>query len=301
VTKFGVHVGPQQCAIGELRQVWESSEQLGFDWLSVWDHFYPAPYPLDGDCFEAVACHAALAVATKRPRLGCLVYSAGYRNPAVLANSCATIDHLSGGRLEMGIGGGWHKWEYQAYGIPFEAPVVRLRRLAEAVQIIRMLWTQETTDFDGEFWTMSEARCNPHPLQQPPRIWIGATGEQVGLKVAGRLGDGWNLAFESAESFARKRDIVRSHAPDPDRIVTAANVGLVTSDHGSVEDAIKLRFGSDAEIATPGIMSGSTEALTDQVGRYVEAGADWMILALRAPFELGALESFATNVVPHFL
>jgi alkanesulfonate monooxygenase SsuD/methylene tetrahydromethanopterin reductase-like flavin-dependent oxidoreductase (luciferase family) len=288
------------CTIDELRKVWAKSEELGFDWISVWDHFYPAPDPLDGDCFEAIACHAALATITAKPRLGCLVYSAAYRNPSVLANACATIDHLSGGRLEMGIGAGWHKWEYEAYGIAFESPAVRLRRMAEAVEIIRSLWTQETTDYSGEFWTLKEARCNPHPMQSPPRIWIGASGEKMGLKLAGKLGDGWNLSYESAESFARKLDIVRSHADDPDRLAVAVNVGFIQADKGSLAEAIKLRFGSDAEIATPGIMSGSVESLRDRVGQYVEAGAQWVILGLRAPFELDALESFALEVVPSF-
>src|SRR5947207_8827267 len=120
MVKFGVHVGPQMCTMQELRDTWVAAERLGFDWISVWDHFYPAPAPLDGDCFEAVACHAALATVTERARVGCLVYSAGYRHPAVLANAAVTIDHISNGRLELGIGAGWHMWEYNGYGIPFE-------------------------------------------------------------------------------------------------------------------------------------------------------------------------------------
>ncbi|MGH9208092.1 MAG: LLM class flavin-dependent oxidoreductase, partial [Acidimicrobiales bacterium] len=160
------------CTMPELQAVWAHAEELEFEWISVWDHFYPAPTPLEGDNFEAVACHAALAALTSRPRVGCLVYSAGYRHPAVLANAGVTVDHLSGGRLEMGIGAGWHAWEYDAYGMPFEAPAVRLRRMAEAVEIVRLLWTQEVTDYEGEFWTLREARCNPKPVQASPRIWV---------------------------------------------------------------------------------------------------------------------------------
>src|SRR4051794_40042561 len=97
MTRFGVHVGPQMCTMEELRTVWTAAEGLGFEWVSVWDHFYPAPAPLDGSCFEAVATHAALAALTERARVGCLVYSAGYRHPAVLANAAVTIDHISRG------------------------------------------------------------------------------------------------------------------------------------------------------------------------------------------------------------
>ncbi|MGH9023790.1 MAG: LLM class flavin-dependent oxidoreductase, partial [Acidimicrobiia bacterium] len=168
MVKFGVHVGPQMTTMAELRRVWSRSEELGFEWLSCWDHFYPAPHPLDGDCFEAVACHAALAATTNRARVGCLVYSAGYRHPTVLANAGATIDHLSGGRLEMGIGAGWHEAEYSAYGIDFEPPGVRLRRMREAVEVVRLLWTEEVANYDGEFFTLRDARCNPKPVQARP-------------------------------------------------------------------------------------------------------------------------------------
>lgn len=301
MTRFGVHAGPQMCTIDELRSVWATAERLGFEWLSIWDHFYPAPSPLEGDCFESVACHGALAALTSRPRVGCLVYSAGYRHPAVLANAGATIDHLSAGRLEMGIGAGWHLWEYEAYGIEFETPGVRLRRMAEAVQIVRLLWTQETTDFDGEFWTLRQARCNPKPLQTSPRIWVGASGEQLALPLAGRLADGWNVAFASPEDFARKLDVVRDNAPDPDRIEVGVNVGFIPlSEDADVDEALRVRFGPRAEAVRPGALVGSPSQMADRVGRYVEKGAGWVILALRAPFDLEALETFASEVIPAF-
>ena len=300
MTSFGVHAGPQMCTMDELRGVWRTAEELGFDWISVWDHFYPAPSPPDGDCFEAVACHAALAATTSRPRLGCLVYSAGYRHPAVLANAGVTIDHISGGRLEMGIGAGWHDLEYEAYGMPFEPPAVRLRRMKESIEVVRLLWTQDTTDYDGEFFTLREARCNPKPVQSPPRIWVGASGEQVGLKLAGRHGDGWNVPFVSPEDFSRKLAIVKEAAPDPDRLTVGVNVALVVADEDGLDDALRTRFGPRADEVKPGVLAGSVPQITDRVGRYVEAGADWIVVALRAPFELDALEAFAAEVVPQF-
>ena len=298
--RFGVHVGPQMCTMGELREVWATAESTGFDWVSVWDHFYPAPSPLDGDCFEAVACHAALAALTERVRVGSLVYSAGYRHPAVLANAATTIDHLSNGRLEFGIGAGWHQWEYDAYGLAFESPAIRLRRMAEAVEVIRLLWTQETTNYEGEFFTLTEARCNPKPLQTPPRIWIGASGEQLGLKLAGRLGGGWNTPFVSPEDFARKHEIVLAHAPHPDRLEVGVNLTFVDAPPGGVVDALKQRFGPVGEMMVDTALAGDAATLGARVQEYVDAGAGWVILALRAPFELDALTRFATDVMPSF-
>jgi alkanesulfonate monooxygenase SsuD/methylene tetrahydromethanopterin reductase-like flavin-dependent oxidoreductase (luciferase family) len=289
------------CTMSELRGAWEVAEESGFEWLSVWDHFYPAPSPLDGDCFEAVACHAALAATTLRVRVGCLVYSAGYRHPAVLANAGATIDHLSDGRLEMGIGAGWHQREYEAYGIPFEPPAQRLRRMAETIEVVRLLWTQETTDYDGEFFHLKEARCNPKPIQRPPRIWVGALGERRALALAGQLGDGWNAAFVSPEEFARKLAIVKEAALDPVRLVTGVNLGFLPVPDDEVDDALQQRFGPGAEAMRSGMLIGSSEAMADRVGQYVAAGAQWVILALRAPFDLDALATFATDVVPEFV
>jgi alkanesulfonate monooxygenase SsuD/methylene tetrahydromethanopterin reductase-like flavin-dependent oxidoreductase (luciferase family) len=237
---------------------------------------------------------------TEKPRVGCLVYSAGYRHPAVLANAGATLDHISGGRLEMGLGAGWHQWEYDAYGIPFEAPAVRLRRMKEAVEIVRLLWTQETTDYDGEFFTLREARCNPKPLQSPPRIWVGASGEQIALKLAGRLADGWNVPFVGPEDFTRKLAIVKGAAPDPDRLAIGVNLGLVMADEANLDDALRQRFGPFFEAVRPGILAGSPAQITDRVGQYVSAGAEWVVCALRAPFDLDALTSFAQEVVPNF-
>jgi alkanesulfonate monooxygenase SsuD/methylene tetrahydromethanopterin reductase-like flavin-dependent oxidoreductase (luciferase family) len=298
--RFGVHTGPQMCTMAELQEVWRTAERVGFDWVSIWDHFYPAPSPVDGDCFEAVACHAALAALTSRVRVGSLVYSAGYRHPAVLANAGVTIDHLSGGRLEMGIGAGWHQGEYDAYGLAFEPPAVRLRRMAEAIEVVRLLWTQDTTTYQGEFFTLTEARCNPKPVQARPRIWVGASGEKLGLKLAGRLGDGWNTPFVSPRDFARKRDIVLASAPDPDRLEVGVNLIFVDAPPDGIVDALKIRFGPAGELMTDTVLAGDPDTVGERVRQYADAGAGWVILALRAPFELEALERFAAEVIPRF-
>jgi alkanesulfonate monooxygenase SsuD/methylene tetrahydromethanopterin reductase-like flavin-dependent oxidoreductase (luciferase family) len=287
--------------MAELRRLWRTSEDLGFDWISVWDHFYANPGDVADPCFEAVACQAALAATTSRVRVGSLVYSAGYRHPALLAKAAVTMDHLSDGRMELGIGAGWHKAEYEGYGIPFESPGVRLRRLGEYVEIVRALWTQDVVNYQGEFYTLTDAYGSPKPVQRYPRIWVGATGPKA-LAQAGRLGDAWNTSAVSPEEFARRFDIVRSAAPHPDRLVTGVNFMYLNIPEGKFDEEIRRRsMHPDA----PGLkdyllLANDLDALGARVDEYVKAGVDYIILTQRAPFDYDALARFAQEIRPAF-
>lgn len=287
--------------MSELRRLWQTAEELGFDWISVWDHFYSNPGGLDGPCFEAVACQAALAATTSRARIGSLVYSAGYRHPAVLAKAAVTIDHLSNGRLELGIGAGWHKAEYEGYGIPFEAPGVRLRRLAEYVEIVRALWTSDVVNYKGEFYTLTEAYGSPKPLQESPRIWVGATGDKA-LKLAGRLGDGWNTSAVSPEEFARRCDIVRGAAPDPSRLVTGVNLMYLDATPDNLDEEIRRRCMTPnaPQLKDYLLLAHDLDAVGERLSAYAKAGVDWLVLTQRAPFDYDALARFSHEVMPAF-
>ncbi len=284
-TRFGVHTALENCSTADVRSVWLAAEELGFHWVSIWDHLHPAVRPLDSGSLDSVVCHAALALSTARVRVGSLVYSTGFHHPGTLARSAATIDHLSGGRMELGLGAGWHRGEYEAFGFPFEPPAVRLRRLREAVEVVRLLWTEDAIDYDGEFYQLRGARGGVRPLQERPRIWVGASGEQRGLSVVADVNDGWNCSSVAPEDFARKRAVVMERAANPDAIVTAVNVGLSPG---------------DADRGAIGMLTGSWSEITDQVGRYVDAGADMIVLRLVAPFTVEHLEHFATHVAPSF-
>jgi alkanesulfonate monooxygenase SsuD/methylene tetrahydromethanopterin reductase-like flavin-dependent oxidoreductase (luciferase family) len=297
--RFGVQVSTAMCEMPELRDAWERVEAMGYDWISGQDHFYTQRAPGAG-CFEGTTSHAALAAWTTRPRVGCLVYSAGYRHPAVMANAMATIDHISGGRLELGMGAGWLQAEYDDYGIPFESPGVRLRRLRESVDVIRLLWTETTVDYEGEFYSLSNARCGVHPLQPQPRIWIGAGGPRA-VRLAAEIGDGWNANFLSPQAFADGVVEIRSIAPDPERFTIGATVPLVmaeTPEH--VDASLRDRYGPTAEAMRPAALTGSTAHVTDAVGRLVEHGCQLLVIAVRPPFDLDGLERFAAEVAPHF-
>ena len=217
MTLFGVHVGLQHTTPDELRTVWRRVEDLGFGWISVWDHFYGATgKPDDAACLEAVSMHAALACSTSKVRCGSLVYSVGYRHPAVLAKAITAIDLLSGGRAEMGIGAGWAKVEYDAYGIEFPGAKVRLDQLEEGIQCLRGLLHDDVTDFVGDYFTLSAARNEPRPVQAKLPIWIGGGGEKRTLKIAAKYADGWNVAFVGPDVFAHKRSVLHGFCESVD-------------------------------------------------------------------------------------
>lgn len=290
MTLFGVHAGLQHTTADELRSVWQRIEALGFGWISIWDHFYGATgRPDDAACLEAVAMHAALACSTTKVRCGSLVYSVGYRHPAVLAKAITTIDQLSGGRAEMGIGAGWAQVEYDAYGIPFPSPKVRLDQLEEGIQCLRGLLHHEVTSFRGNYFSLNEARNEPRPVQPKLPIWIGGGGEKRTLKIAAKYADGWNVPFIAPADFARKCTILDQHCDTVDRpaseIKRAVNTGLAWT-----EESLQQQFGAIADFVRPGVLTGSDEQVLDAIGRYVDAGADQVNIALRCPFDLEALE-----------
>ena len=149
--KIGMHTGPQNCTYEELRRLWHIADSSGFHWISIWDHFYDNPSPDgSGPCFEAVSTLMALAAETRNVRVGALVFCMAFRHPAVLAKAAVTIDHVSNGRLELGLGAGWFEMEFNAFGIPFPPVKNRLDALDEGVQVIRSMLTQEKTTFVGE-------------------------------------------------------------------------------------------------------------------------------------------------------
>jgi F420-dependent oxidoreductase-like protein len=293
--KFGVHTGLQHTSIDELQSLWRRIEELGFDWISIWDHFYAADATGDPHCLEAVTAHTALAATTERVQCGSLVYSAGYRHPAVLANAMATLDQVAHGRAVLGLGAGWLRNEYDAYGLHYGSAGERLRMLEEYVQCVRGLLTQERTTFAGTFFQLTEAQCEPKPERFP--IWIGGGGEKVTLRIAAQHADGWNVPFIAPDVWAHKAGVLDAHCErlgrDPAAITKSVNLGMAFTD-----EELRRQFGPLANAFKPGVLSGTVQEMVDKVGAYVDAGASYVILALRAPFDRDGLERFAAEVVP---
>lgn len=191
--RFGLKNSGQDTTIADLRAVWRIADESGFD--HVWDFDHLAAIGGGGPdrpIYEGWTLQAAMAEATKRVRIGCLVTGNTYRNPALLAKEAVTVDHLSGGRLEFGIGAAWAEIEHEMYG--FEGLDHRVGRLSESLRVIKSLFTEERTTFEGRYYHFKDAIANPKPIQKPhPPFWIGASGPST-LRLVARYGDVWNIA-----------------------------------------------------------------------------------------------------------
>jgi F420-dependent oxidoreductase-like protein len=183
-----------------------------FEHAWLFDHFNPIQGDLDGPCFEGWTTLAALAAVTNRIRVGLMVAGNTYRHPAVHAHMAATVDVLSGGRVDFGVGAGWNVYEHESMGLPLYGTGERIRRLGEACEITKRLFTQHLTDFDGRYYQLKEARLEPKPIQKPyPPFVIGGAGEQLTLRVVAQYADVWNSMPADVAEFQRKRSILDEH------------------------------------------------------------------------------------------
>jgi alkanesulfonate monooxygenase SsuD/methylene tetrahydromethanopterin reductase-like flavin-dependent oxidoreductase (luciferase family) len=299
MTRLGVHIGQQGLAMADLRALWRRLDDAEVDWISVWDHFYEAP-PAGGtiDHFEAVATLGALAAETRHARLGCLVFCVLYRNPGLLAKVATTIDHISGGRFELGLGAGWHQWEAEAYGYPFPRAGERLDMLEDALPAIRALLTEARTSHQGPYFRLDDASCLPPPVQPRLPIWVGGTGQRRTLRLAAHHADGWNAAYVSPETYARLNRVADERCGDagrdPGTLRRSVNLIFAVSSGSATVDGIldAQGWGPLAPFVREGSLGGPPEAAGETVSRYVEAGADDVNVALRAPWSDRDLDAY---------
>lgn len=299
MTRLGVHIGQQGMAMADLRALWRRLDDAGVDWISVWDHLYEAP-PAGGtiDHFEAVATLGALAAETRHARLGCLVFCVLYRNPGLLAKVAATVDHISGGRFELGLGAGWHQWEAQAYGYAFPAAGERLDMLEDALPAIRALLTEARTTHRGPHVRLDDASCLPPPVQPRLPIWVGGTGQKRTLRLAAHHADGWNAAYVSPETYARLNRVADEWCVeagrDPATLRRSVNLIFAVSSGSATVDGIldAQGWGPLAPFVREGSLGGPPQAAGETISRYVEAGADDVNVALRAPWNDRDLDAY---------
>ena len=311
---LGVHVGQQNLAMDELRALWRHLDASGVDWISAWDHLYEAP-PAGGTLphFEAVATLAAMACETTNARLGCLVFYVGYRNPGLLAKAAVTIDHLSGGRFELGLGGGWHEWEAEAFGYDFPSVGRRLDLLDESTQLIKGLLTASDdpdtihrTTFHGEMVRAENASALPTPPIQMGRCPLIGVGEKRTLRMAAKYADGWNAAYISPDEFGRLNGVLdgwcETEQRDPSTIERSINLLFAAgADEASAERneaALRAQWGPMFDRIAGGALIGTPAQAAEQVLAYAEAGADMVNIALRAPYDAEALDAYLGEVMP---
>ena len=225
--RFGIKTSPQETTYDAMRAVWTAADGIEL-FESAWnfDHFYPIFSDSTGPCMEGWVTLAALAEATSRIRIGCLVTGAVYRHPAVLANMAATLDIVAGGRLDLGIGAGWNEEECAAYGIDLGTMTERFDRFDETLEIIDSLLRNEWTDFAGKYFTLTRARCEPKGPQRPrPPITIGGAGRKRTLRAAARWADHWNHPGGAPADIAAAKEVLHRHCADigrnPGEIVTS--------------------------------------------------------------------------------
>ena len=274
--RYGIKTAPQHCTWQEMLDIWRLADEVEV-FESAWnfDHFYPLVGDTDGPCMEAWVTLSALAQATNRIRVGAMVNGIHYRHPAVVANMAASLDIVSGGRLELGLGAGWHEHESAAYGIRLGGLKERFDRFDEGVEVVVKMLSQETTDFSGDYFQITGARCEPKGPQTPhPPIVIGGGGEKRTLRTVATWAQHWNLSFATPETFVQKNDVLLGHC---------ATIGR---DESEITRSVQIALHADADPA---------EA-ADQAAALFNAGVDVVIYTMRTPYTASTVEALATEL-----
>ncbi len=307
MVQLGVHIGQQNMTMEELRVLWRRLDTARLDWISVWDHLYEVP-PAGGTQphFEAVATLGALCADTTHARIGCLVFYVGYRNPAHLARIAVTLDHLSGGRFELGLGAGWAELEAQAHGFPFPSLRTRMDMVDEAFPLVKQILSGERTTHQGHFFTTSELSMLPRPVRGSIPMWAGGIGETRTLPLAARHADGWNAPYVAPEELRRLNRLLDRRCEDVGRDPATLERSVNLMFHLAVDAAAPRRiegamtdqWGDMAERVRGGALLGTPDQAGERLMEYVAAGAGGINVALRAPIDDEALGLYLEQVAP---
>lgn len=277
--RFGVQVVPQHTTYAEILQTWREVDELGFDTAFLFDHFIPILSDPNGPCFEGWTLLAALAAQTKRVKVGLLVTGNTYRNPALVAKMASTVDHVSNGRVILGLGAAWFETEHTAYGIPFYTPGERAKRLQEAVEVIKLLFSQPKSTFNGKFYQLKDAPNEPKPVQKHVPLLIGGVGPKRIQPLAARHADIWHF-FPSDEDPQTAKRMCESFNQLCQK---------VKRDPATVEKSLSLR---------PPQLAGSSKEVVSRVKALADAGVRHFIISLSPPYDRALLQRFAKEVIP---
>jgi len=291
MVRFGIQLCQEEFSLDGLRKASREVEGMGYDSAWLYDHFYPMSRQTSEYILESWTVLPSLASETTRLRLGVLVTCNSYRFPSVLAKIAATVDTMSGGRLEFGIGAGWYEDEYRAYGIPFPDVKTRIEQLAESVEIIKRIWTSEKASFQGKHYFVKDLVSYPKPVQKPyPPIWVGGKNEGL-LQITAQHADYANFASCSVDEYQNKLDVLRGQCSKVGR-----NFGQIEKTwHGRVvivdkkeklkREALKVKESStNKEVQKLSlteyldkVIAGTPEQCVQRIQKYVDIGVTYFI------------------------
>ena len=291
-------------------------EQGGYESLWVYDHFHTVPLPTQEVTYEAWTLMAAVAVATDTVRIGQMCTCNTYRPPSYLAKVAASIDVISGGRLEMGIGAGWYEHEHDGYGYPFLKPSERIGMLREGVEIMKAMWTEDEVNYDGKYYQLKGAISQPKPLQDPHiPFWIAGGGERLTLNIAARHAQYTNFGVD-LEEFAHKSNVLEGHCDDIgtdySSIVRSSNFNVFcTETENEAEEKLAwlrsrlARYVPEDHAERAANLYRQASGTPDQIVAYLkewqQAGMSYAIIHFAdAAYDTSGLERFAREVIPAF-
>ncbi|AKN16111.1 hypothetical protein MHAE_05122 [Mycobacterium haemophilum DSM 44634] len=304
----------------DMVRVSQTAEKYGFDSVWVCDHFLtlspddyvkdagiaanvdkrdPYSRPRSLPLLEGWTALTALARDTTRLRLGTSVLCNSYRHPSVLAKMAATLDVISEGRLDLGLGAGWFKREFEAYGIPFPPVRDRVSALDESLQVIRAVWTEPHPTYAGRFYTVDGAVCEPPPVQRPhPPLWVGGEGDRV-QRIAAKSAQGLNVRWWSPQQVTQRRDFLtracESVGRDPDTLRLSVTVLLAPTDSAEQQDRIRAEF---ASIPQTGLITGSPDSCVERIREYQDSGIDHFLFTIPHVAQSESLDVVGRDLIP---
>jgi len=271
--RHAIKTAPQHGQWEDFLSVWKAADEIEL-FESAWnfDHFYPLQEPFTGPCLEAWTMLAAMAQATKRIRIGCMVSAIHHHHPAIIANMAATLDIVSGGRFNLGLGAGWNEMEDKAYGLGLGSIKDRLDRLEEGLAVVTSLLSNEETSFQGRFFNLEDARCEPKGPQGVPPVYIGGKGKQRTLRMVAKYAQGWDSMFTPIEEWRELSDLLDGYCADLGR------------DPGEITRMTHIRWSAGDDIG----------ALVEQAATYGEAGLDQIVWGMAPPHLPSRVEELAS-------
>jgi alkanesulfonate monooxygenase SsuD/methylene tetrahydromethanopterin reductase-like flavin-dependent oxidoreductase (luciferase family) len=302
---FGIQLRGQATTWSEYVAALQGVEELGYGSVWMFDHLLPYSGADDRPCFETLTTLGAMAALTTNIRIGVLVNGVIYRDPAVLAKAAAQVDEMSDGRLEFALGAAWAVREFTAYGIEFPPLAERYARLDEALELIKLLWSQHRTTFQGRYYHLEAAPCEPKPVQAPyPPVTVGGSGTGT-LRIAARHANRLNFSGPP-EKFSEKAGKLRQFCDeigrDFDDIELSAHPSLAVGRTREEAEAMARRTASiegiDLEDERSSWVLGDPAEAVRQLRRYLDVGVSHFVFGAGYPFDLGPLQLMQEEVFP---